>query len=649
MRFRLTIILAVLNFIVFGTIYYLEFGPGSSAQKLAPSGSILGSEILKATRIEISGPSLPFGRVLEREKESWIIRQPVQWRANPNAIDRILNQLVLLRNLASFSVSEVRSSGQTLADYGLSEPTLNLSIEVGNRTIDLAVGSPPDVKERFYLLVKTEEKIFVIDQELFKSIVIDIGDLQDNNLFAFDLFSVNRFSFEDVERGTQPVQVHQIGDSWFIEAPISSRANDGRVDARLNAVLNLQINRFLVGEVRNEALAILESPEARLVLQTENATETLLLSEPPNNDPEAPTLLAKFENNPTVFTISAAPFAGFSNALDHFRERNIMTFLVEQLDKIEVAGPLRKTTIQRLENKLWQVVSRSEGADEPTRFLADPLIVADAMDSLLGLRVVSFVDDAPTASALAQYGLLDPFLTISTRDANGQEQSLLLGAFSESDQLLFAKRLSEPFVFKIPLDPVRILPLNPLHYRIRLLRSVPDQAILTEITLEEIASRTPILRVVKDIQSESWISKVAPLTPEQLTPFAIIEAYAKSFRVGTYLGDQVGSAIALDGEEATPWTYQMTVSYQLPGSSGDQVEELRYLLTSRTSGTLQAGASVEDSLTFTLPLELIEALAAFLTELPSQPIFEELEAIDRDAKVRPLLEELLPDGVEDLF
>lgn len=642
MRFQLTLILAFLNLIAFGIIYYLEIHDPGRGSARADSRSILGSEVLKANRIEIVGPDIPFGRTLVQEDGTWILTSPVQWRANPNAVDRILKQLVLLRDLASFSIAEVESSGQTLRDYGLDEPSLTLTIEIERRTVELAIGTPSDLPDRFYLFDKTADRIHVIDQELLRAVVVDINDLQDNLLFGFDLFALERFSIEDLFTDGPLVRFLRIGDDWRIESPISTAANSSRVDARLNTILNLPIGRFLVGEAAENANSRLASPELRIIFETEARTVTLLLAEPETQDPENPSILGKFEDNPTTFELPAAPFGGISKAVELFRERSVVQFEVENLDEIQIAGQTRSTTLQRLDNRLWQVVSRTGGAQsEPERFPADPLIIADAMDTLLALRVSEFVNDAPTSDELTDYGLSDPRLQI-TASSEGQSTSLLIGDLDPQSQLLYARRTGDPFVFKISLQPIRTFPLNPLHYRLRLLNSLPETASLERIALESSETNAPVLEIVRNPDGDGWINVGADLTPDQLSALGAIEEYARDFRVGSYLGRSVGDSISINGRDPLLWTWRFIVDYRLPASDAPTPNRATFWLTDRITGNLQGGAFPDAGMTFTLPVELVEALSPFLVQTPPQAIFDDLESVDRETDTGPL-RDLLPD------
>ena len=61
----------------------------------------------------------------------WFLTRPIEWRANPNAVSRIISDLQFLEHETSFAVRDVVKNGQSLADYGLDHPKLTVSFTSG--------------------------------------------------------------------------------------------------------------------------------------------------------------------------------------------------------------------------------------------------------------------------------------------------------------------------------------------------------------------------------------------------------------------------------------------------------------------------------------------------------------------------------------
>ena len=145
MRFTTTIILFLLNLTTLGLILLLQDdGDLRASDEQGLSGQI-SRHVIEADQIEISGPSLTAPRVLKRNRSNWTQKSPVQWPANHFAVNRILNQLQFLEEQVAFSVDEINRTGQSLADYGLEDPSLLLRISRSDSSIQLKIGSTTEI------------------------------------------------------------------------------------------------------------------------------------------------------------------------------------------------------------------------------------------------------------------------------------------------------------------------------------------------------------------------------------------------------------------------------------------------------------------------------------------------------------------------
>ena len=178
MRFKFTILLLALNIVTFGLVLFLSKRAEHTDTHNGGLSGMIGREVIEADRIELSGKKLEVPRVLERDGSSWRITQPMQWSANYFAINRILNQLQFLEEEASFSIDEITQTGQSLADYGLDDPWLKLTIGQQNQSIELSIGTRTEIGNNFYLLGPGGEDVFVVSRQVIDSLLIDLGDLR---------------------------------------------------------------------------------------------------------------------------------------------------------------------------------------------------------------------------------------------------------------------------------------------------------------------------------------------------------------------------------------------------------------------------------------------------------------------------------------
>ncbi|MFP4352421.1 MAG: DUF4340 domain-containing protein, partial [Puniceicoccaceae bacterium] len=445
MRLKLTLLLAFLNLIAFGTIYYLENTGDDSSEKRAPE-PVLSSSITTSTRIEISGEAVPERRLLVREGEAWSLREPVVWPANPNAIDRIFRALLFLRKDIRFTMADIERNNQSLADYGLDAPALTLTFERDGTPTTIKIGAPTDVGERFYLLGPSGEEIFVIDQEVVRSVALDLEDLRRNALFGMDFFSVKEVTLQPGNGRNLQIRLAAVEDGWVFEAPIQTRASAPAVDARLQQILETQaLSLRPESQIPSSESGVLE-PRLRVSLDDGGNRRTFLLGSPvPGREDVA---YGKMEGLPTIVTVPEEPFLALEDAQTRLREKSFFLFRLPSVTSLDISSPTRTLSLRKLEDDSWHIKARGEDID-PVGYPADPGEISRTFEELITLRAVRFVSDAPSDSDLRTYGLDEPQRVV---EIVGQETlRLLLGDLDLESKTVYAKTGDKPFVYAVPL------------------------------------------------------------------------------------------------------------------------------------------------------------------------------------------------------
>ena len=258
MRYKFTVILLLLNLIAFSTIVFLNQQAKHKDSSSSGLSGQIGREIIEADRIELRSKNLPTARILTRNGATWSITEPMQWPANYFAVNRILNQLQFLEEDASFSVDEIEKTGQSLADYGLEDPLVELKIAEGDNALTLRIGTLTEIGNNVYILGPDQQKIFVVDRQVIDGLLVDLGDLRTREIFDIPVFEVNALSLQlesgtDEASGTLKVRLVRNQQGWSFEAPLAAEADptplrDEPWGMREFSVTDPSGNRLRVGE-----------------------------------------------------------------------------------------------------------------------------------------------------------------------------------------------------------------------------------------------------------------------------------------------------------------------------------------------------------------------------------------------------------------
>ncbi|MEM0966640.1 MAG: DUF4340 domain-containing protein [Verrucomicrobiota bacterium] len=642
MRLKLTIFLALLNIIAFGAIYFFETGRNGSVEPSAPE-PVLSSSITNSTRIEVTGKAIPERRVIVREGEHWKLEEPIQWRANPNAIDRIFRSLLFLRQDIRFTMEDIERNNQSLVDYGLETPALILSFFNGEEEQTIKIGSPTDVGGRFYLLGPSGNEVFVVDEEVVRAVALDLQDLRSRGLFAMDFFSVQEISLQTGNGRNLQTRLAATEEGWNFESPIQTRASAPAVDSRLQRILEVPVLALEPeSDIPPSDSGIIE-PRMRISLEDGGSRQTFILGNPTPTDPD--NAYGKIEGLPTILTVPEEPFLAFKDAQTNLRERSFFLFRLPLVSSLSIRSGPRTISLQKLEDQSWQV-SASGDDIENTRYAADPGVLARTFESLITLRALRFISDAPSDLDLEEYGLDTPQRTVSV--VGEETDTLLLGNLEPDTKTIYAKTGEAPFVYAVPLQIIRDLPVSPLFYRLRILNQLPELARIQSVKINDLESGEVLLDRVLGEDGKSWTDGVLD-DPEEAANTAFLEVLKqlRTFRVESYLSPEFTPGLQIEEERLLPWRYRLEAKVLLPGGGESAEETLDYVLTERIEGTLQGGGSSKEDVTFILPQDFIDAWSELFPERPLPDEYKEeaaSEAVRQTAETADPLEEVIQDS-----
>lgn len=627
MRFKFTFFLLALNVITFGLIAYLNH----QGSKIEPSGGGLsgqiGRELIDAERIELNGRGVPVPRVLERKGSTWSITQPIQWSANYFAINRILNQLQFIEEEASFSVSEIKKTGQTLADYGLADPMLKLTIAEGNENISLSIGTTTEIGNNVYLLGPNGKEIFVVNRGVIDGLLVDLNDLRTREIFDIPVFEVDALGLQirsDSTADGSSLKVRLARSSngeWSFEAPLSAKADPALVDNTINTLTAAKVGRFVEEAEQDPILQGLETPFMQVTIHGNKRRQTLIIGNLDAQAQGAPQYFAKLENNPAIFTVLARPFDTLREAQEALRERNFMTFDAAQLSAINISENGRKIRLQKLEtgDYDWQVLESTDDAEiQPRR--ADPLIMSRLLEDLSRLRATGFAVDAPTPSDNEQRGFGRPSRIVKLSLKEGDPLVLTLAHPDDNDEALYAKTNKADFVYEVDRRAtLRMIPLNTPYYRNRTLGTLPEAARISRLDLTNLETGANIFTLELPKGQDNWVKFLTESETAHPEQVRILLHAIRSFQVQSYLLDSYADAYPVDGKKPLPWVFKLSATLQLPGGETDRIETQEYVFAKRLSGTVQVGGSKQYNSIFEIPQAMIDALYAFTDDMVLPP------------------------------
>jgi hypothetical protein len=611
MRTKVTLVLVFLNVALFFFIFKFERGWRTDAVALEARRRVLGAETADIQGLRITGPGLaPIA--LQRAGDSWSLTEPIEWPANPHAVNRIINELQFLEHETSFSVADLEKNKQSLADYGLAEPRLTLAFTTGSNEapVTLEIGDETKVGNRLYILSPDRQRVHVVNLSLARSLNLPVEDLRADNVFSIPVFEARSLALQNP--ANLRVRIRRNGNRWAFEAPIIARASKTAVELTINALNSLRVQKFIPAGSTPENPAVYTG--LRITLEGNNRRETLILGAEigataiATDAGAAPAQRADVEFNATLegkataFTVSvpAALVDALRNAQEILRETRILDFDAGNVTAVTLAAPNQPDlTLQQLETGAqgagtWQVVRRS-GQQSPQLLPAAAESVRQLIDTLRRLSAEKFVSDAPSDADLEAWGFNRPEREITLTFAAGGTTStatLQIGLPTTRDGHAYARLGSARFVYQIDEALVARTAPDPLAYRQRLLRELPDTARFTALKITDLADNSVILDHPLD----------TPTAAEQTVLASLRRLEAKRL-----VRDGFPPTFFAGGIDRR-WRWRIDATVMLPGGSGEQTETQSLMLTERVGGDLQYAGSPELGVVFNVNQDFLDAL-----------------------------------------
>ncbi len=658
MRLKFTLVLLLANLAVFFLLWRLD---RQTEEVLTPSGPLT-VDMVDLDQIQISGPLLlesPKGRVLVREHGgNWRITEPVQWPANDYAVQTLINQLEFLEQEASFPADQLASSNQTLADYGLADPGLTLTLSAGTHHETLYVGAPTKLGGRLYIMNPADQMVRVVPQELLQDLTLPMKDLRNDRIFTLPYFEVQGLSVRGAPPpdnaglgtgapsaggqglGAPKVTLVKKGDQWELDTPVQCPADSqlvGVVVAQLDA---LTVTDFLPPEKQDAARQGLTNPSMRVTLTGSSGSQTLLLGQRVvplttvnGNLSVAPAqYYAQLEGPaggvpPPIFTVAAEPFEILQNAQESLRERKFLSFDPAAVLAVSLQFDNTTVKLQKSESGLWQVL--------PGLDAADAAVVAALLDKLHGLEAVSFASDAPSKDDLHTFGLDNPQRTVTLQTSPTDKLVFSLGINSQVTPVRYYVQVqppAEPFVYEVGPAVLGWLPMDPLYFRDRVLEALPAAAEVQSVKLLDLLSDQPVFAYALDAQNTTWEAALASAPEPVRAAVLTLEKTVRKFEVASYLQGNFTASYGLDAKTPTPWRYELVADIHLPGTNPAAAQTPPWIcyFTERLGGTMQLGGTPQPPMIFRLTQPVIDALNTLtLARTPPAVIQKGLEGMTK--------------------
>ena len=331
------------------------------------------------TRMEIKTAD----RVIELKKldAHWTIVRPLIARADHDKISELLS------GLSGLQVQDfISEDPKDLHSFHLDEPEHEVTIFTGEAGKTLLLGSAPtNDAGKVYAKLKSADSIFTIAGEPAKKFAVQINDLRDTRVLAFEPANVKSIT---IVRGADKLALQRDMQGWKLTAPVSAAAEEAAVSRLLDDLAGIRAKRF-VADVTTEPQRYGLATPAAMVTLTGAGTNVLLVG---SMDDSNTMCFVKCAGEEFIYGVETNLLEQLPANYGTLRSRSVFNFQAEKITKLVTDN----VTVARETGK-WRLVS-------PTTGTLDTNAVQTVVEAFAKLKAESF--GRPKAEPDAELGYI---------------------------------------------------------------------------------------------------------------------------------------------------------------------------------------------------------------------------------------------------
>ncbi|MEM6600043.1 MAG: DUF4340 domain-containing protein [Verrucomicrobiota bacterium] len=398
--------------------------------------------------------------LLERGDQSqWSMEKPEQYPADRARIDRVLTELEFARRVATIELEQFENPQETLRQFGLAEPRVELKFRDDEHAYHLKIGNETARKGNYYAQIKATAKseVIVVSQEIKSLIDTEMDSWRSKRIFDFDTTSVTAVRLKN---GGADVELINEENQWMIARPYSGTTEPTTVISYLGGMLAARIDSFAPGGSVQLPEYGLNTPQVSLEIVIGDQSETLNIGnalESQNN-----LFYAQVSSKNAVFQLRSELVDQVKGLLQRVREKRILTQEMNEISSLEIQNNGSGWSVAKhAEN--WHFASDNKQAESET--------IQTFYTALSEVKGVDFFEKSDQNRD--EFKLNSPewsmLFTAVTNEVNDSEEkkNREIRISVAQDGFRYVESDYSEFLIKVPADSFPLFPPSRLSWSVR--------------------------------------------------------------------------------------------------------------------------------------------------------------------------------------
>jgi hypothetical protein len=337
---RATVILLLLTLLVVGGLIYLR-------QSVAPTREAAENKryaaVFDAEAVDEIDITRAEGKVrLRKEAGQWRIVAPVEDRASPEAVDRLLMAV-------RFMEVRDRQPGRDPEDFteaALVPPRLRIELR-GEENESIEIGAGTALPREVFARVDGQPGVLRVADTVVELANAAPETFRDPRLTEFTSDDIEKFT---VRRADGEMTVRRERGRWVIDKPVRAPADAQAVRQFLDPLLGLRIVSF--GAAAETGATTLPAQESAISLTPRGGGDDLELRVRSTEDASTGNLAAFFKPRGGDIAVDASASSLLSVSPEQLRDRSLGYVDLDTVDRIRLESDGKAVTLQR-EEEHW--------------------------------------------------------------------------------------------------------------------------------------------------------------------------------------------------------------------------------------------------------------------------------------------------------
>jgi hypothetical protein len=433
MKFKKTIILFIVFAVLLAFVLLFEEFKGKGGEEEEDKLVALSSDDVQKITLKREDGIITFEKSQDKDKEEWIITEPLEAKADKYEVDR------LAENFSDLRIERVvEEEPEDIEKYEIPKKEISLWFKDREMPVKILIGAENPLDSTFFAQREDETRVVLIPSHLKTTLEKSLFEFRQKDIFRFETDDVKNIALRAKEIQWEAEKKEA---EWFFNKPVHALAKENKITGILNSLSGLKAKEFISEEKSKEEMKKLglDRPgyEIALTLPLENQEITFFLHK------QEDTLYATSSLSSKIIEAEDTLLSDLEEEVGELREKEVANFYSWEVNRLRLKMGEIDWELSKDEEDNWRFES-------PVQEEADKNKIQTFIRKIESLEAEEFIDPP---LELKDYGLDNPQaevkIWVAEDEDNIKEITILIGSEDKEARKVAVKNARLDYLFQL--------------------------------------------------------------------------------------------------------------------------------------------------------------------------------------------------------